>query len=105
MNSESGFVCMIVVILLLVGVAFVESNCFNDTASTERFEVLEFNMNDGVVVYKDGYNVERMSFSSFGFKFRDIIVSNETYLLKSDFKVCGDRYDLYVNLSDVQETE
>ena len=69
--------------------------------SEERFEVVDFDLVYGVVVYKYDEIVEKRKLIYHD----DVIKSNETYLLKTTLNNGNVYYVFYVNLSDVHEVE
>ena len=96
---------IIVMILSIIGLLiYAQSDAYKEklaegklVESEEKLEVIEFDLFDRDVVYKDGDVIKDMKLSK---SYNEIIESNETYLLKTTLNNGNVYYDLYVNLSD-----
>lgn len=115
MNGKvaSALFMIVVLVLLACFCAFIGSNEFNRKLedyepidSSERCEVIEFDLIEGVVVYTDGESIDVLySKERYGSLNVEIIEFNETHLIKNTYKTGLIRFVLYLNMSDVKEIE
>lgn len=111
MNGKVISASFLVVMLVLLAAlcVYIGGNEFNKKfedydpiRSSERFEVVEFDLIEGVIVYTDGELIDVLEFEkAYGSSNVEIIESNETHLIKNTYKTGFIRFILYFNTSDV----